>query len=288
MSQYHTSYGYTTHRVSEAEQREFDNEYKGKMDATAKRFLGRADFVEFTDNDEILIKDDFGIHIMYDCVETDMDLLKEEILLAGSFFIKNQEPLMDAENPETLTPIIDRISTLEKLMQFESQFHFKKAKLVKLYMEAYEHITDPVEQQRFIQMVTDLMAERPRLNLDSCSFEDSYKLELHVLDKRTELILNIIRFQICHEKKINEDICDYLEKAHKMVNDHIDGKWKYFRAQDVNAEFSHRNLEREAMPNTGLSVNTENIKEETKDNKNKGNPSREKSPTKKDHQDLYK
>lgn len=125
MSTYHTSFGYTTFRISEAEEKEFEADYTQRMDLGAKKFMGRSDFVEFTENEEILIKDDFGIHIMYDCVETDMELLKNEILLTGSFFIKNQEPLMDAEDPENLTPIIDRISTLENLMNFEAKFHYK-------------------------------------------------------------------------------------------------------------------------------------------------------------------
>lgn len=37
-------------------------------------------------------------------------------------------------------------------------------------MEVYEHICDPVEQQRICQIVTDTMARRPRLNLDNLYF----------------------------------------------------------------------------------------------------------------------
>jgi len=73
-------------------------------------------------------------------------------------------------------------------------------------MEAYEHIVDPLEQKRFIQMIVNIMAERPRLNLDSCSFEDSYKLELHILDKKLEFLRNIVQFQISTEQKVNENI----------------------------------------------------------------------------------
>lgn len=169
-----------------AEEQEYEAENKDNMDATAKKFMGRSDFVEFNDNEEILVKDDFGINIMYDCVESDMDLLKDELLLTGSYFIKQQEPLMDAEDTSNLEAIIDRISCLELLMKYEAKFQYKKAQLVRLYMEAYEHIIDPLEQQRFIQLVTNIMAERPRLNLDSCSFEDSYKVS----------IINLIQYSL--------------------------------------------------------------------------------------------
>ena len=296
MSSYHTSFGYTSQRISIAEEREFEQDYIGRLDQTAKRFMGRADTVEFTDDEEILIKDDFGIHIMYDCVQSDMDLLKDELLLTGSFYIKAQEPLMDAEDTVKLSPIIDRLSTLEKLMSYESKFQFKKANLVRLYMEAYEHITDPLEQKRFIQFIINIMAERPRLNLDSCSFEDSYKLELHILDKKLEFIRNVMQFQIERERKINEDISDYLEKAHKIINDNIDGKWNYHRSQDINSELEKRGLELESKrlkkrPKAEESKKDIKInlnEDPDKDKEDKEDKGREKSPSKKELQDLYK
>ena len=50
-------------------------------------------------------------------------------------------------------------------------------------MEAYEHISDPLEQQRLIQIVVDIMASRPRLNLVSTYFQDSYDAEKLCLQK---------------------------------------------------------------------------------------------------------
>jgi len=41
-------------------------------------------------------------------------------------------------------------------------------------MECYEHIAEPLEQQRLMQIVTDMMALRPRLNLGATYFRDSY------------------------------------------------------------------------------------------------------------------
>jgi hypothetical protein len=48
-------------------------------------------------------------------------------------------------------------------------------------MECLEHITDLLEQQRMIQIIVDLMASRPRLNLSATHFKDSYKAEVELL-----------------------------------------------------------------------------------------------------------
>jgi hypothetical protein len=45
-------------------------------------------------------------------------------------------------------------------------------------MECYEHITDPLEQQRLMQVITDVMARRPRLNLQANYFIDAYDAEI--------------------------------------------------------------------------------------------------------------
>jgi hypothetical protein len=55
-------------------------------------------------------------------------------------------------------------------------------------MESYEHMSDPLEQQRLIQIVVDLMAQRPRLNLTASYFTDSYEAENLCLAKHTELM----------------------------------------------------------------------------------------------------
>lgn len=298
MSRYHTSFGYTTQRVSIAEEIEYSREYEDNIEVTAKKFMGRNDFVEFNEEEEILIKDDFGIHIMYDCAESDLDLLKDELLITGSYFIKRQEPLTDAENTERLSAIIDRVSCLELLMKYEAKYQYKKAELVRLYMETYEHVIDPVpgtgEMERFIQLVTDIMAERPRLNLDSNSFEDSYKLEIEILEKKIEILQNIVRFQITQEKKINANICDYIEKAHRMVIDNLDKKWDYKKPEDINEEYENRGLVRENI-NVKENSKTDSQKDEntkvehkSKFSSGKNSPTRDKSPTKGDMEEIFK
>ena len=79
-------------------------------------------------------------------------------------------------------PAKDRLQTLGDLLELEATFQFKKVKLCLAHLECYEHIVDPVEQQRLMQVVTDIMARRPRLNLQANYFRDSYLAELECLD----------------------------------------------------------------------------------------------------------
>lgn len=44
----------------------------------------------------------------------------------------------------------DRFTLLEDLYEMEFNFQFVKSKLLMVYLEAYEHICDPLEQQRMM------------------------------------------------------------------------------------------------------------------------------------------
>jgi hypothetical protein len=59
-------------------------------------------------------------------------------------------------------------------------------------MECYEHISDPLEQQRLMQIITDLMARRPRLNMDANYFVDAYDSEIICLQKQFELTRQLV------------------------------------------------------------------------------------------------
>lgn len=73
-------------------------------------------------------------------------------------------------------------------------------------MECYEHISDPLEQQRVMQIVTDLMARRPRLNLDANYFVDAYDSEITCLHKQFELAKQLVDLQISLEKTENKRV----------------------------------------------------------------------------------
>jgi hypothetical protein len=46
--------------------------------------------------------------------------------------------------------MIDRFQVIEDLYDYEFQYQYAKSELLMTYLEAYEHISDPLEQQRIM------------------------------------------------------------------------------------------------------------------------------------------
>ena len=82
----------------------------------------------------------------------------------GSFFINNYEyvlamnEVLEQENANRPSSLIDRSEIVVVLYQAELEFQFAKVMLVESIMEAYEHILDPLEHIRTLQMIVDVMA----------------------------------------------------------------------------------------------------------------------------------
>ena len=94
-------------------------------------------------------------------------------------------------------------------------------------MECYEHITDPLEQQKLMQIITNIMSRRPRLNLTANYFKDSYKAESACLDQQFELIRMIVDMQIKLEKTENKRLQDSLNLSYTLANTFEKQQWKY-------------------------------------------------------------
>ena len=108
--------------------------------------MGRIDHIEFNEElQEVYVKDDFGVYILYDCVLQDMKCMEEELIKICSYYINKQEVLQDVHTEKPL-PEKDRLQTLDDLLECESVFHYNKVKLCMAYVECYEHIVDPLEQ----------------------------------------------------------------------------------------------------------------------------------------------
>lgn len=95
------------------------------------------------DTQEIFVIDDFGMNIMFDCSLDDMVSLDKELLKIGTFFVRKNESELDLSTHTY--PLTDRFQLLEDLYDCEFSFQFTKAKLLMFYLEAYEHICDPLE-----------------------------------------------------------------------------------------------------------------------------------------------
>lgn len=73
--------------------------------------------------------------------------------------------------------MIDRGEVTQHLLDQELKLQVQKVELIEILLQIYENTCDPLECVRMIQIISDVMAVRPRINLDATYFNDSYKLE---------------------------------------------------------------------------------------------------------------
>lgn len=149
MPRFHTTFGEPSEIQGEFVQNDRDQE-EVYISKDSMKLLNRIDHIEIEEErQEVFVKDDFSIYIMYECTLTDMQVLEQELLRIGSFYISKLEELYDTE-VDKVCHKKDRQQVMNDLLNCEMHFQFKKVLLTQLYMECYEHICDPVEQQRII------------------------------------------------------------------------------------------------------------------------------------------
>ena len=84
-----------------------------------------------------------GIYVLYDCALQDMKSLEDELIRIGSYYIQRSELLLSSDTKPM--PSRDRQELVSDLTNKELEFQFAKVRLVQLYLECYEHITDPLD-----------------------------------------------------------------------------------------------------------------------------------------------
>ena len=159
----------------------------------SQRVMGRIDRISIDEENDIFIcTDDFGFNIMYDCALQDMRALEQEVLKIVSYYINKVEPMQD-KDLRNILPVVDRLGIIKEVLFWEEKFQKAKMKLCLQYMECYDHTCDTLEQQRLVQIVVDLMALRPRMNLAANHFKDSYRAEIDSLETQTQIMREFIR-----------------------------------------------------------------------------------------------
>ena len=68
-----------------------------------------------------LVKDDFGIHVLYNAAFADMRAMEIEILKICSFYINKAEPLLD-NDLRNCYPSVDRLKILDEALHYENLF----------------------------------------------------------------------------------------------------------------------------------------------------------------------
>lgn len=92
---FHCTFGEPTMR--QTEDMEMDSKAsQGGISKSSLKLMGRVDHIELNEKlEEVYVKDDFGVYIMYDAVLQDMQGMEEELVKICSFYINKMEVLQD-------------------------------------------------------------------------------------------------------------------------------------------------------------------------------------------------
>lgn len=191
LPKFHVTFGEPIERQEVSTEFEVNKSSDPRKDQ-ALRLLGRIDFIrEHKASGCVLVSDDYGINVMYDCTFADMRVLEQEMLRTMSYFINKLEPIQETDL-RNVFPLVDRFNLVKEIVICEDRYQKAKLDLVFQYLECYEHTVDTLEQQQIIQIIIDLMARRPRINLQANHFNDSYTCEIQLLQTQTKLVKEFI------------------------------------------------------------------------------------------------
>ncbi|CEM30229.1 unnamed protein product [Vitrella brassicaformis CCMP3155] len=195
---------------------------------------------------DIAVRDPLGVLVVHDAVLADLDQLQEEILTIGTFFIRKFEKPLGAGSTSSRasrgasvsasgrssggvggggslpTPVIDRCGVLLDAYECEGAYHEAKGRLVEAYWEIYEHTTDPKERRDLSQRITDVMAQRPRIDLKEEYFALSYTAAVSAMDRRAQLMREQLHMQIQQERMAARATSEQLDVFHRYIKDRPD------------------------------------------------------------------
>ena len=100
-------------------------------------------------------------------------------------------------------------------------------------LESYEHIYDPFESIRCLQMIVDVMSARPRLNMDASYYDDSYESETKLLQEKRKFFTQVISMQTEIEKEENKAAYDFQEMKVKRVSQTVCEEFKLYELDKV-------------------------------------------------------
>ena len=86
------------------------------------------------------------------------------------------------------------------------------------------------------------MARRPRLNLMGTHFKDSYIADIECLKEKTKILRDVINLLKKDEQKINNSTREYIEKAYRLLNEHIVKKFNYVPPEELENEINKREI----------------------------------------------
>jgi hypothetical protein len=121
LPKFHITFGEPLERQEVSQEFEFNKE-KDPRNAEATRLLGRIDFLRtHKSTGTILVQDDYGVNLMYDCTFADMRALEQEMVTIMSYYINKIEPMQDTDLRSVL-PAVDRFNMVKEIIMCEEKY----------------------------------------------------------------------------------------------------------------------------------------------------------------------
>ena len=148
------------------------------------------------EGETFIIKDSSGRQVLHEAALDDLDSLELEMLKIGSYFIHKYE---SKRSDEREIAAVDRCAVLYDLLASEVWFNTEKQNLVDVYLNIFEDTTDPLERRILAQRIIDVIALRPRLDLQEPYFVEAYSASILLLRTRNALLKELQQHQVSSE-----------------------------------------------------------------------------------------
>ncbi|RUS70525.1 hypothetical protein EGW08_021713, partial [Elysia chlorotica] len=186
--------------------------------------LSESEFIQFSEVENhddfysveegrVHVLDQRGLYIVYDKAREDLRELEGDLLLICSHYIERDRDRRvgmrhtgssrghtyqagDFDIPSYGHQEVDRFGVLMDAWTHEAAFLECKRELIDCYYEAYQHVCDRDERRRLAQVLTDIMHQRPRLDLDTDYLVKLYRAECSVLRQHTRLVKAVLDRQV--------------------------------------------------------------------------------------------
>ena len=117
---FHSTFGQPIERQEISKEIEQGQKNLDARRSEARKLLGRIDKIYTHEETQLnLVRDDFGVHVMYDAAFADMRSMEIELLKVCSFYINKAEPLLDTDL-RNCYPAVDRLRILDEVMAMEN------------------------------------------------------------------------------------------------------------------------------------------------------------------------
>ena len=156
----------------------------------------RDDIYSVDREDIVRVRDAAGTQVMYAEAVRREEMLREEMLLVGTYYLQKFKD----------KGVADRAAVLEDLFQSEAAFYESLKLVLDVYVECYEHCTDEQSQRQLAQTMITLIARRPVLDLSMLYLSDSYASEVVAVQMEASLVREVLSAQTVEERQYRNTI----------------------------------------------------------------------------------